>query len=132
MYQQRRPKSKRNQHFATIGAKLGAKFNINLLWNLTKRIHQFQFKMLMLSLLKKKLCSLCSKHLNLDVLGFDSYLLRVGSKYLASSLSHVINLSESGEIPQRMENSSCLSKNKGSTQELCNYRQSNLCHSTCS
>ncbi len=37
--------SKFNQHFATTGAKLGAKFNTrnNLLWNLPDSINQFKF-----------------------------------------------------------------------------------------
>ncbi len=71
--------SKFNQHFATIGAKLGAKFNTcnNLSWNLPESIYQFKFINADVEFIEKQL-SLYSTHPNLDVLGFDSYLLHVG------------------------------------------------------
>ncbi len=64
---------------------------------------------------------LCS----VDILGFDSYLLNAGSKYLAKSLSHIINLSLClGKCPNEWKIARVcpVYKNKGSTEDLCNYR----------
>ncbi len=48
-------------------------------WSLTLYIYQFKFIKADVEFIEKQL-SLCSTHPNLDVLGFDSYLLHVGSK----------------------------------------------------
>ncbi len=71
-----------NQHFATIGEKLGTKFNDSdsSSWNLPESIHEFRFANVDVVFAAKQL-SLCSARPNIDVLGFDSYLLNVGSKF---------------------------------------------------
>ncbi len=63
--------SKFNQHFATIGAKLGTKFNDSdsLSWNLPESLHEFRFVNVDVEFVAKQL-SLCSARPNIECTWF--------------------------------------------------------------
>ena len=61
----------------------------------------------------------------MDYLDFDSKLLNIGARYLAKSLSHLLNLSlRQSYIPKewKMAFVTAIYKRKGKTDDLSNYR----------
>ena len=90
-----------NEHFASVGNKLCSKFSENdeLIWRNNSSIYNFKFK----SLLEEDALAFINKlpsETNVDILGYDSCILKLSSEIICSSLTILFNMSlYNGEIP---------------------------------
>ena len=90
-----------NEHFASVGNKLCSKFSKNdeLIWRNNSSIYNFKFK----SLLEEDVLAFINKlpsETNVDILGYDSCILKLSSEIICSSLTILFNMSlYNGEIP---------------------------------
>ena len=90
-----------NDHFASVGNKLCSKFSENdeLIWRNNSSIYNFKFK----SLLKEDVLAFINRlpsETNVDILGYDSCILKRSSEIICSSLTILFIMSLSnGEIP---------------------------------
>ena len=115
-----------NDHFASVGNKLCSKFSENdeLIGRNNSSIYNFKFK----SLLEEGVLAIINKlpsETNVDILGYDSCLLKLSSEIICSSLTILFNMSLSnGEIPNAWKKARVtpVYKNKGSKQDPSNFR----------
>ena len=113
-----------NDHFASVGNKLCSKFSENdeLIWRNNSSIYNFKFK----SLLEEDVLAFINKlpsETNVDILGYDSCILKLSNEIICSSLTILFNMSLSnGEIPNEWKKARVtpVYKNKGSKQD--NFR----------
>ena len=108
-----------NEHFASVGNKLCSKFSENdeLIWRNNSSIYNFKFK----SLLEEDVLAFT----NVDILGYDSCILKLSSEIICSSLTILFNMSlYNGEIPNEWKKARVtpVYKNKGSKQDPNNFR----------
>jgi hypothetical protein len=89
-----------NKYFADIGVKLANKHrNAPLPWKNPEYVRTFKFKNVSKKFIIKKLSKLSSKS-NLDILGFDTKLLKISSHLICDSLCTLINKSlKTGIVP---------------------------------
>ena len=115
-----------NDHFASVGNKLCSKSGENdeLIWRSNSSIYNFKFK----SLLEEDVLSFINKlpsETNVDILGYDSCILKHNSEIICSSLTILFIMSlSSGEIPNEWKKARLtpVHKNKGSKQDPNNFR----------
>ena len=116
-----------NEHFASVGRnKLCSKFSENdeLLWRNNSSIYNFKFK----SLLEEDVLAFINKlpsETNVDILGYDSCILKLSSEFICSSLAILFNMSlYNGEITNEWKKARVtpVYKNKGSKQDPNNFR----------
>ena len=111
-----------NDQFASVGNKLCSKFSENdeLILRNNLRIYNFKFK----SLLEKDVLAFINKlpsETNVDILSYDSCILKLSSEIICSSPTILFNMSLSnGEILKEWKKARVTSvyKNKGSKQDL--------------
>ena len=82
-----------NEHFASVGNKLCSKFSKNdeLIWRNNSSIYNFKFK----SLLEEDVLAFINKlpsETNVDILGYDSCILKLSSEIICSSLTILFNM----------------------------------------
>ena len=82
-----------NDHFASVGNKLCSKFSENneLIWRNNSSIYNFQFK----SLLEEDVLAFINKlpsETNVDILGYDSCILRLSSEIFCCSVTILFNM----------------------------------------
>ena len=115
-----------NDHFASIGNKLCSKFSENdeLLWRNNPSIYNFKFK----SLLEEDVPAFINKlssETNVDILGYDSCILKLSSEIICSSLTILFNMSPSNEEIINEWKKALITpvyKNKGSKQDPHKFR----------
>ena len=89
-----------NEHFASVGNKLCSKFSENdeLIWRNNSSVYNFKFK----SLFEEDVLAFINKlpsETNVDILGYDSCILKLSSEIICSSLTILFNMSlYNGEI----------------------------------
>ena len=113
-----------NEHFASVGNKLCSKFseNYELICRNNSSIYKFK------SLLKEDVLAFINKlpsETNVDILGYDSCILKLSSEIICISLTIVFNmLLYNGEIPNEWKKAQVtpVYKNKGSKQDPNNFR----------
>lgn len=115
-----------NTFFTNIGPKLNSKFptDMDFHWTQPDCVHSFKWNDINEDRVYADLCALSSDS-NLDVLGFDSKLLRAGADVLVSSLTNLFNMSiEYGCIPSDFKKARVtpVYKGKGASDEPSNYR----------
>ena len=115
-----------NEHFASVGNKLCSKFSENdeLIWRNNSSIYTFKFK----SLLEEDVLAFINKlpsETNVNILGYDSCILKLSSEIICSSLTILFNMSlYNGEIPNEWKKAPVtpVYKNKGSKRDPNNFR----------
>lgn len=115
-----------NEFFTQIGPDLHAKFTTPdvLHWTQPEAVHSFNFSEIDEEYLLDLLTAL-PLHSNLDILCFDSRLLREGAEVLVSSMTAIFNLSiTQSSLPNDFKTARVtpVYKGKGSTNEPGNYR----------
>ena len=114
-----------NEYFAKIGLSLADKHkDLNLPWKNPEIIHHFKLTELTTECLMKRLRGLPEKS-NLDVLGFDTKLLRISGGFICDSLCSLINLSfATGVVPNdwKLARVTPVYKGDGDVLSETNYR----------
>ena len=121
-----------NEYFTNIGKKISNSFDEpKTNWKNPECRYLFSFNKIETDEVKKALLNL-SDSSNIDLLDFDSKLLRMASPYISDSLCKIYNMSlMNGEIPLdwKIARTTPVYKGKGNKDTLSNYRPiSVVCH----
>jgi hypothetical protein len=117
--------NKFNKYFAEIGLTLANKHkDVNLPWKNPDCLKSFKFKSPTNKFILKKLKNLPTKS-NLDILGFDTKLLKISAYYICDSLCTLINTSlVTGSVPDdwKLARVTPIYKGDGDRLNETNYR----------
>ena len=121
-----------NEYFVNIGKQISDSFqNEVFIWNHPDSTYTFEFQSVTVEKVRKILSQLSSDS-SLDILNFDTKLLRIASPYISTSLSVLFNESLlSGLIPEdwKIARTTPIYKGKGDLGDMTNYRPiSVVCH----
>ena len=117
--------NKFNEYFAKIGLSLAGKHkDVPMPWKNPENIYKFTFSETTRECILKKLKNLPSKS-NLDVLGFDTKLLKLCANFICDSLCSLINISfNTGIVPDdwKLARVTPVYKGEGDVLNETNYR----------
>ena len=121
-----------NEFFSSIGSKYNEKFpkSDDLHWTQSECVHTFKFSDIQEDQLLKYLTAL-PDYSSLDVLGFDSKLIRCGAETLVSSLTVLFNMSlRLSSLPKDLKRARVtpVYKGKGSKSDPSSYRPISVIH----